>query len=98
MRSWNEVYASARQKCTICRCCPSCNGLACRGETPGPGGKGSGSAFVRNVEKLNAVTIVMDTIVSNEEVSTASDFLAFRLRFRSMRRRSAASCRITVHR
>ena len=74
MRSWNEVYASARQKCTICRCCPSCNGLACRGETPGPGGKGSGSAFVRNVEKLNAVTIVMDTIVSNEEVSTASDF------------------------
>ena len=74
MKSWNEVYASARQKCTICRCCPSCNGLACRGETPGPGGKGSGSAFVRNVEKLNAVTIVMDTIVSNEEVSTASDF------------------------
>ena len=29
---------------------------------------------MRNVEKLNAVTIVMDTIVSNEEVSTASDF------------------------
>ena len=77
MESWNEVYASARQKCQICRCCPTCNGLACRGETPGPGGKGSGSAFVRNVEKLNAAAIVMDTIVGNEEVSTASDFFGF---------------------
>ena len=74
MKSWNEVYDSARQKCKICRCCPLCNGLACRGETPGPGGKGSGSSFVRNVEMLEKVRIVMDTITDNEEVSTASDF------------------------
>lgn len=74
MKSWDKVYELAWQKCTICRCCPSCNGLACRGETPGPGGKGSGSAFTRNIEMLNKITIVMDTITTNEEVSTASDF------------------------
>ena len=74
MKTWNEVYAAAREKCKICRCCPSCNGLACRGETPGPGGKGSGSAFVRNVQMLDQVTIVMDTITGNEDISTESDF------------------------
>ena len=70
MKTWDEVYAHAREKCNICRCCPTCNGLACRGETPGPGGKGSGSAFVRNVEMLSKVFITMDTITSNEEVDT----------------------------
>ena len=74
MKTWNEVYAAAREKCKICRCCPSCNGLACRGETPGPGGKGSGSAFVRNVQMLDQVTIVMDTITGNEDISTESHF------------------------
>lgn len=74
MKTWDEVYAHAREKCSICRCCPTCNGLACRGETPGPGGKGSGSAFVRNVEMLSNVFITMDTITSNEEVDTHADF------------------------
>ncbi|MEI3147553.1 MAG: hypothetical protein V8T10_06280 [Merdibacter sp.] len=74
MNTWEEVYSLARQKCGICRCCPSCNGRACRGETPGPGGKGTGSAFVRNVDMLEKVMIVMDTITGNEEVDTSSDF------------------------
>ena len=74
MNTWEEVYSLARQKCEICRCCPSCNGRACRGETPGPGGKGTGSAFVRNVDMLEKVMIVMDTITGNEEVDTSSDF------------------------
>lgn len=74
METWNEVYAQAKERCQICRCCVVCNGKACRGETPGPGGKGSGSAFVRNVEMLEKVCIVMDTIVSNEEVDTSAVF------------------------
>lgn len=72
MKSWKEVYDSAREKATLCRCCPVCNGIACRGETPGVGGKGSGSSFIRNVEMLQQVKITLDTIISNEEVNTSS--------------------------
>lgn len=74
MKTWNEVYANAKSQCAKCRCCPVCDGRACRGETPGPGGKGSGSAFVRNSEMLKKILIQMDTITSNEEIDTASDF------------------------
>ena len=74
MKTWNEVYANAKSQCAKCRCCPVCDGRACRGETPGPGGKGSGSAFVRNRKMLKKILIQMDTITSNEEIDTASDF------------------------
>lgn len=74
MESWQEVYANAKQACTICRCCPTCDGFACRGETPGPGGKGSGRAFIRNVEMFKEITITMDTIADNQTITTASTF------------------------
>ena len=74
MNTWNEVYASAKAKCKKCHCCPVCDGRSCRGFTPGPGGKGSGSAFVRNAEMLKKILIQMDTITSNEEIQTSSDF------------------------
>ncbi len=74
MKTWDEVYAHAKEKCKICRCCIQCNGVACRGETPGPGGKGSGSSFVRNVDMLSNVLIRMDTISDHREVNTEADF------------------------
>lgn len=74
MKDWQEVYANARQRCEKCRCCPECNGAACRGETPGPGGKGSGSAFVRNVDMLKNIFITMDTISGHGEITTTADF------------------------
>lgn len=74
MKNWQEVYANAKAKCEICRCCPVCNGVACRGETPGPGGKGNGNSFVRNVEMLKHVLITLDTITSNEDISTNAEF------------------------
>lgn len=74
MKTWKEVYDCARDKVTLCRCCPVCNGIACRGETPGVGGKGSGSSFIRNVEMLKQVKITLDTITSNDEVNTSSMF------------------------
>ncbi len=45
-----------------CRVCPICNGKVCRGEIPGVGGKGTGSTFIRNVEKLDEILLNMDTI------------------------------------
>lgn len=74
MNDWQEVYANAKQRCEKCRCCPVCNGIACRGETPGPGGKGSGSSFVRNVEMLKKIFITMDTIVEDGDISTEAMF------------------------
>lgn len=76
---WDEVYKSAKEKCTICRCCKICDGRACRGETPGPGGKGSGSAFVRNADMLKQILIKMDTITSNDEIDTTADFFGHKV-------------------
>ena len=81
MKTWQEVYANAKTLCAKCRCCPVCNGLACRGETPGPGGKGSGSAFVRNAEMLKKVFITMDTISDNTEIDTTSEFFGHKVSF-----------------
>lgn len=74
MESWNEVMASAKGRMSLCRACKNCNGIVCAGETPGCGGKGSGSSFMRNYNKLREICIRLDTIAGNDEISTASDF------------------------
>ncbi len=53
-----------------CRVCPECNGVACRGEIPGPGGKGTGAGFIRNYQELRKVRLAMDTIYEPRGVST----------------------------
>lgn len=45
-----------------CRMCPECNGVACRGEVPGMGGKGTGSSFMNNYNALKGITLNMKTI------------------------------------
>ena len=67
-----EIIQEAKRKSPKCRACPVCNGLACKGEIPGLGGKGSGSTFIRNVEKLKSVRIQMDVLVENKEIDTTS--------------------------
>lgn len=79
MENWNEVYDRARENVTKCRCCSICNGLACRGETPGVGGKGSGDSFVRNYQKLHEIKLVFDTITTNEEVDISSNFFGHKI-------------------
>jgi isopentenyl diphosphate isomerase/L-lactate dehydrogenase-like FMN-dependent dehydrogenase len=51
-----------------CRACKVCNGVVCRGEIPGVGGKGSGSGFIRNYEKLQEVLLNMDTLYTPKTV------------------------------
>lgn len=67
-----EVRENAKQLCSKCRVCPVCNGIACKGEIPGMGGKASGSTFIRNVEQLRAVKVNLDVIAENGEVDTSS--------------------------
>jgi isopentenyl diphosphate isomerase/L-lactate dehydrogenase-like FMN-dependent dehydrogenase len=53
-----------------CKVCPECNGVACRGVIPGPGGKGTGAGFVRNYQELRRIRLRMDTVYAAEPVST----------------------------
>ncbi len=67
-----EVRDIAKQSCTKCHVCPICNGVACRGQVPGMGGKASGSTFIRNVEKLKEVRIQMDVIAEDKLIDTST--------------------------
>lgn len=73
MKTMNELKKLAKEKVTKCRVCPVCNGLACRGEIPGVGGKGSGSTFVRNVEQLKHIKIKMDVTCGAIVPDTSSE-------------------------
>jgi hypothetical protein len=50
--------------------CKECNGEVCRGLTPGPGGKGQGHTFVRNVAAFKQVKLHMRVIGENVEPDT----------------------------
>lgn len=73
-----EIKLFAKENMTICKMCRTCNGETCRGWTPGPGGKGSGSSFVRNVAKLKDVTINMKLIRDDYEVDSTYDFFGLK--------------------
>ncbi|MBE6107316.1 MAG: alpha-hydroxy-acid oxidizing protein [Erysipelotrichaceae bacterium] len=73
MKTMNELKQLAKAKVTKCRVCPICNGLACKGEIPGVGGKGTGSSFVRNVEQLKKVKIRMDVTCGAITPDTSSE-------------------------
>ena len=65
--TYEQVLEAARQKLSpVCNVCPRCDGKVCRGRIPGPGGKGLGDAFVRNVEKLREISLNLDTIYENK--------------------------------
>lgn len=58
-----EAKQQAREKMMPqCRMCKECDGVACRGEVPGMGGKGTGASFIRNVEALKNITLHLKTI------------------------------------
>lgn len=71
MVTMKEIKAQAKANMSICRMCKSCNGEACRGETPGPGGKGTGSTFVRNVNKWKEIGIHLEAMHEDYDVTTA---------------------------
>lgn len=79
MATLDEVKISAKNNMSICKMCKSCNGETCRGWTPGPGGKGSGSAFVRNVAMLKHITLNMRVLREDAEVNSSFEFFGSEL-------------------
>ncbi|HOZ73028.1 MAG TPA: alpha-hydroxy-acid oxidizing protein [Spirochaetales bacterium] len=72
--TYNEVRAKAKQTIgPYCKVCPECNGQACKGMIPGPGGKGTGSGFIRNYARLRDIRLAMDTVYEPRTVSTATN-------------------------
>lgn len=69
--NYEQVLENARG-CVgpYCKACPDCNGRACRSTMPGPGAKGEGTGFIRNVEKWRALCLNLDTICENASVDT----------------------------
>ena len=58
--NYQEMLKEARQNLNgSCKVCKACNGVACSGEVPGMGGKGTGSAFTENFKSLQNVKINM---------------------------------------
>ena len=67
--NYQEILESARKNMNgNCKACPVCNGEACRGVLPGPGGLGSGDAFVRSFKKLEEVKVHLDTFYKQEPI------------------------------
>ena len=74
--TYKEIAESARgQMGTWCEACPTCNGIACGSNIPGPGSKGSGNVAARNYEAWKDYRLSMDTIVSSFTASCATELL-----------------------
>ena len=55
---YKEMLDRAREKYNgSCKVCRVCDGVACRGQVPGMGGKGTGKAFIENVEALDRILV-----------------------------------------
>lgn len=70
--NYQDILERAKENIgTKCKVCRACNGVACRGEIPGTGGKGSGGSFVRNSVKLDEIKLNMDTLYAYKELDTS---------------------------
>lgn len=74
---WEDIQKEARtQVQPRCMVCPVCNGKACAGKFPGPGGKGNGLTFQRNYSYLrDHVKIHMDVLHSQFSPDTKTELL-----------------------
>lgn len=69
--TYQELLENAKIKMAPqCRVCKECNGVVCKGEIPGTGGKGSGAAFKICLDFLSSVKIKLDTIYENKGQDT----------------------------
>lgn len=70
--NYSDVLKNARENLNgSCRVCPVCDGRACRGEVPGMGGKGTGSAFMENAAALGAYKLNMRVISDVKDPDTS---------------------------
>lgn len=77
--NYNDVLKNARIKFNgSCRVCRVCDGVVCRGEVPGMGGKGTGSSFIENVRALDKIKVNMRTIHNVSKVDTSIELFGYK--------------------
>ncbi len=73
--TYQEILRNARKNMAPnCRVCRECNGVACRGEIPGTGGKGTGASFIRNFKRLADIKINMNLIYEDRGQDPSAEF------------------------
>lgn len=73
--TYQDVIDRAKDKIGLnCKVCKECNGIACKGRIPGPGGKGTGIGFIRNYQDIKKIALQMNTIHDVESVDTKLEF------------------------
>ena len=78
---YKELLKEARENLNgSCKVCKACNGVACAGEVPGMGGKGSGSAFTENFKSLQDVKINMRVIHNVLNPDTSVELLGKKMK------------------
>jgi len=61
--NWQEVKDKAREKLNpVCKVCPNCNGVVCRGQLPGMGSAGTGASFINNFNALAEYKLNLSTL------------------------------------
>lgn len=69
--TYQEVLENAKKVLAPkCKVCPVCDGVACRGQMPGLGGKGSGRAFTVCREFFASIKLNMDCVHEHFEPDT----------------------------
>lgn len=70
--NYKDVLKNARENLNgSCKVCKVCNGIACAGEVPGMGGKGTGDAFSVNAEALASYKLNMRVIHNAKNPDTS---------------------------
>lgn len=63
-----------------CKVCKVCNGVACAGEVPGVGGKGTGDAFKRNFSALSEIKLNMRVIHNAKNPDTSVEMFGKKMK------------------
>ncbi len=80
--NYGELLKNAKENMNgNCKACKVCNGEACRGVMPGPGGKATGDGFVRSYLKLQQIKVHMDTIYEEDTIDTSCTFFGQKFAF-----------------
>ena len=78
---YKDVLKSARENLNgSCKVCKVCNGIACSGEVPGMGGKGTGSAFTENMKSLEKVKINMRVLHDVKNPNTSVEMFGKKMK------------------
>lgn len=73
--NYQDMIMNAKKNIgNYCKVCPVCNGVACRGVIPGPGGKGTGSGFYHSYNQLRHIKLNMNVLYNKtHEPDTSID-------------------------